>query len=59
MVRSGVRALGLDVGSKTIGVAISDELGLAAHPVTVLARKGTALDVRAIVELVPVARALV
>lgn len=52
MVRSGVRALGLDVGMKTIGVAISDELALAAHPVTVLARKGTAHDVSAIVELV-------
>ena len=46
------RALGLDVGSKTIGVAISDELGVAAHPVNVLARKGTAADVAAIVALV-------
>ncbi len=46
-----MRALGLDVGSKTIGVAISDELGLAAHPDHVIARKGTAADVRAIVAL--------
>jgi putative Holliday junction resolvase len=47
-----VRALGLDVGSKTIGVAISDELGLAAHPVEVIARQGTAADVDRIVRLI-------
>jgi putative Holliday junction resolvase len=35
----------LDVGSKTIGVAVSDELGLAAHPVVTLERRGTAGDV--------------
>jgi putative Holliday junction resolvase len=40
-----VRILALDVGSKRIGVAISDELGLFAHPLSVLARKGTAADV--------------
>ena len=39
------RALGLDVGSKTIGVAVTDALGVAAHPVTTLARRGTARDV--------------
>jgi len=39
-----VRVLGLDVGSKTIGVALSDELGFAAHPVETLARRGTAAD---------------
>jgi len=47
-----VRALGLDVGSKTIGVAISDELGIAAHPVDTLARKGTVADVAAVSALV-------
>jgi putative holliday junction resolvase len=36
--------LGLDVGTKTIGVAISDELGLCAHPVTTLSRKGVKKD---------------
>jgi len=46
-----VRALGLDVGSKTIGVAISDELGMAAHPDHVIARRGTAADVSAVVTL--------
>ena len=39
-----MRALGLDVGSKTIGVAVSDELGLLAHPRRTLARRGTRLD---------------
>lgn len=43
--------MGLDVGSKTIGVAISDELGIAAHPVTTVARRGTALDAAAIAAL--------
>jgi putative Holliday junction resolvase len=47
-----MRALGLDVGSRTIGVAISDELGIAAHPVTTLSRVGTAGDVAAVVALV-------
>lgn len=47
-----MRALGLDVGSKTIGVAISDELGVAAHPERVLARKGTVADVAALLAIV-------
>lgn len=47
-----MRALGLDVGSKTIGVAISDALGLAAHPERVLARRGTAGDVADVLALV-------
>jgi len=33
------RYLGLDVGSKRIGVAVSDELGLTAQPVLTLERK--------------------
>ena len=40
-----MRVLGLDVGSKTIGVAVTDELMVAAHAVTTLARKGTRADV--------------
>jgi putative Holliday junction resolvase len=46
-----MRVVGLDVGMKTIGVAVSDELGLAAHPRKTLARKGTAPDVAAVREL--------
>lgn len=33
------RFLGLDVGSKRIGVAVSDELGLTAQPVLTLERR--------------------
>jgi putative Holliday junction resolvase len=33
--------MGLDVGDKTIGVAISDELGISANPVTVIRRTGS------------------
>jgi putative Holliday junction resolvase len=46
------RVVGLDVGSKTIGVAVSDELHLAAHPRTTLARKGTRADVDAVAGIV-------
>jgi putative Holliday junction resolvase len=47
-----MRALGLDVGSKTIGLALTDEAGIAAHPLTVLARVGNAGDAAAIAALV-------
>ena len=47
-----VRALGLDVGQKTIGVAITDEAGIAAHPVSVISRAGTDSDVSAIQTIV-------
>ncbi|HUV03736.1 MAG TPA: Holliday junction resolvase RuvX [Armatimonadota bacterium] len=33
-----MRIMGLDVGDKTIGVAVSDELGITANPVTVIQR---------------------
>ncbi len=42
------RFLGLDVGEKTIGMALSDELGLTAQPYQTLKRKGEAQDLRAI-----------
>lgn len=47
-----MRVLGLDVGSRTIGVAVSDELGMAAHGVTTLARRGTVKDVVQVQDLV-------
>src|SRR5689334_4203395 len=43
-----MRVLGLDVGSKTIGVAVSDELGMMAHARTTLARRGTRADAEAV-----------
>jgi len=47
-----MRALGLDVGTKTIGVALTDEANIAAHPLTVLPRAGNSDDSRAIAALV-------
>lgn len=47
-----MRALGLDVGQKTIGVAITDEAGIAAHPEQVIARAGVGADVSKILTLV-------
>jgi putative Holliday junction resolvase len=47
-----MRTLGLDVGSKTIGVAITDEANIAAHPLEVIERSGTDRDVSAIQTLV-------
>jgi putative Holliday junction resolvase len=35
-----LRLMGLDVGTKTIGVAVSDELGLTAQGVEVIRRQG-------------------
>ncbi len=47
-----MRALGLDVGSKTIGVAMTDEAAIAAHPLTVLARTGNSGDSSTVVSMV-------
>ena len=48
-----MRVLGLDLGSKRIGVAVSDRSGTIATPLTVLARRGDrAADHRAIAALV-------
>ncbi len=47
-----MRILALDVGSKRIGVAISDPLGLTAQGLTTLASKGRQSDLAAIAELV-------
>ena len=44
--------MGLDVGQKTIGVAVTDEAGIAAHPLRVIARSGTANDLSKIQALV-------
>ncbi len=39
-----MRILALDVGTKTIGVAVSDELRIAAHGVTTIKRKDLKRD---------------
>ncbi len=46
------RVLGLDVGERRIGIAMSDPLGLSAQPLQVLERRGPVQDVRAIAALV-------
>jgi len=46
------RYLGLDIGDKRIGVAVSDELGLLAQPVLTLTRKrNTREDLRSLARL--------
>jgi putative holliday junction resolvase len=47
-----MRAVGLDVGSKTIGIAVSDELGIAAHPRETLPRSGTTTDVASVLAVI-------
>lgn len=42
------RTLGLDVGTKTIGVAVSDEMGWTAQGVCTLARRGRDADLTAL-----------
>lgn len=43
------RIVALDVGDATVGVAATDELGIAAHPVTTLSRgRGVKADLRAV-----------
>ncbi len=46
-----MRVLGLDLGERRIGVALSDDLGLTAQGLTVLQRKGPKADVRAVCRL--------
>jgi putative Holliday junction resolvase len=47
-----MRWMGLDLGSKRIGVALSDELGLTAQPLQVIARHGGTRDLEALARLV-------
>ena len=46
------RILGLDVGDRRVGVAVSDELGLTAQPVFTLTRRNRRHDVGSLVRLV-------
>lgn len=47
-----MRALGLDIGSKTVGLALTDEANIAAHPLAVHARAGTVRDVEALAKII-------
>jgi putative Holliday junction resolvase len=43
-----MRAFGLDVGTRTVGVALSDELGITAQGLTTLRRTGLRADISAL-----------
>ena len=47
-----MRTLALDVGTKTIGVAVSDELGITANGVTTITRKGLKSDLEELKNIV-------
>lgn len=47
-----MRILGLDIGEKRIGVALSDPGGILASPLTQISRTGTRAPIEAIIELV-------
>ncbi|ADL51576.1 Holliday junction resolvase RuvX [Clostridium cellulovorans] len=44
-----MRVLGLDVGNKTIGVAVSDPLGFTAQGITTINRKNIKTDIETVV----------
>lgn len=48
----GRRILGLDVGDRRVGVAVSDELNLTAQPVLTLVRQNRRQDLRSLARLV-------
>lgn len=47
-----MRVMGLDVGTKTIGIAISDELGLTAQGLKTLRRKSMEDDLKEIAAII-------
>ncbi len=47
-----MRCLGLDIGERRIGVALSDSEGLLAVPLSVIARRAEGADLEAILHLV-------
>ena len=47
-----MRSLGLDVGDKKIGVAMSDPSGIVASPLTIIERRYDAADIEAITDII-------
>ena len=47
-----MRSLGLDIGDKRIGVALSDPQGILASPLTIIDCKDEGLDIEAITNIV-------
>ena len=52
MMMMMIRTMGLDIGTRTIGIAISDELGITAQGLKTLQRKSAEEDLREIAEVV-------
>ncbi len=47
-----MRAMGLDVGTKTVGIAIADELGFSAQPITTVRRTNIKADLAEVAKLI-------
>lgn len=47
-----MRAMGLDVGTKTVGIAVADELGFSAQPITTVRRTNLKADLAAVAQLI-------
>jgi putative Holliday junction resolvase len=47
-----MRSLGLDIGDKRIGVALSDPDGILASPLTIITRRDESLDIKAITDII-------
>ncbi|MDO4710533.1 MAG: Holliday junction resolvase RuvX [Peptostreptococcaceae bacterium] len=47
-----MKILALDVGNKRIGTAVSDELGMFAHPLYTVKRKGLQNDIDTIIKII-------
>jgi putative Holliday junction resolvase len=47
-----MRIIGLDIGTKTIGVAVSDPLGLTAQGVTTIRRKSLEMDLQELSQII-------
>jgi len=47
-----MRSLGLDIGDKWIGVALSDPDGILASPFTIINRRDESLDIEAIIDII-------
>jgi len=47
-----MRSLGLDIGDKRIGVALSDPQGILASPLTIISCKDERLDIEAITNII-------
>ncbi len=47
-----MRSLGLDIGDKRIGVALSDPEGILASPLTIISCKDDRLDIEAITNII-------